>query len=40
MREVFKDVGQVWNDLGKKGTDLNYMISTPIFRHKDDAEYK
>ena len=40
MREVFKDVGQVWLDLGKSGTDLNFMISSPIFRHRDDDEFE
>ena len=40
MRTIFKQVGQTWNDLGKQGSDLNMMLSAPIFRHKEDPEYE
>ena len=40
MKEAFKPLGLVWGDIGRKGTDLNYMLSSLMFRHKDDVDYE
>lgn len=37
MRSIFSYLGTVWNDLGKPDTDLNLMLSSPLFRHEMDA---
>ena len=39
MRQAFKTLGPIWNDIGKKGTDLNYMLSSLLFRHRADPDY-
>ena len=28
----------VWNDVAKPGTDMNRLLSSPIFRHRDDLD--
>ena len=37
MRQVFAFLGTVWSDIGKADTDLNLMLSSPLFRHVTDA---
>ena len=39
MRQAFKVLGPIWNDIGRTGTDLNYMLSSLLFRHKEDPQY-
>ena len=38
MRQVFSILGTIWSDIGKINTDLNMMLSSPLFRHKDDPD--
>ena len=40
MRQVFSILGTIWSDIGKINTDLNMMLSSPLFRHKDDPDSK
>lgn len=40
MRQAFQKLGPVWNDIGREGTDLNYMLSSLLFRHKSDSQYE
>ena len=40
MRQVFGELGIIWNNIGKENTDLNYMLSSPMFRHQDDPNVK
>ena len=28
----------MWSDIGKANTDLNYMLSLPLFRHSRDPD--
>ena len=38
MRSIFSFLGTIWNDLGKPDTDLNLMLSSPLFRHEMDVK--
>ena len=38
MRQVFSILGTEWNEIGKADTDLNLMLSSPLFRHQCDSE--
>ena len=38
MREVFARLGSEWNEIGKPFSDLNLILSAPIFRHQCDAD--
>ena len=38
MRKNFIILGSVWSDIGKPNTDLNMMLSNPLFRHKEDSD--
>jgi len=41
IRSVFVHAfGKSWLDVGRKNTELNLMLSSPIFRHSDDVEVK
>ena len=40
MKQVFAEQGKDWNNIGKENTDLNYMLSSPTFRHQDDPNIK
>ena len=39
MRKAFQILGSVWGDIGKANTDLNLMLSSPLFRHQDDKNF-
>lgn len=39
MRKVFMIIGAIWSDIGKANTDLNCMLSSPLFRHKNDVDF-
>ena len=36
MKSIFCFLGTVWGDIGKPDTDLNLMLSSPLFRHELD----
>jgi len=38
MRKICLILGSIWTDIGKLNTDLNMMLSSPLFRHKDDPD--
>ena len=38
MRCIFNYLGSVWADIGKHDTDLNLMLSSPVFRHCSDPD--
>ena len=39
LRSVFVHAfGKSWLDVGRKDTELNILLSSPIFRHANDAE--
>ena len=40
MRQAFTFLGTEWNDIGKENTGLNFIISSPLFRHKQDPDYE
>ena len=37
MKSIFCFLGTVWGDIGKPDTDLNLMLSSPLFRHELDS---
>ena len=39
MRKAFSILGSIWTDIGKANTDLNLMLSSPLFRHLDDPDF-
>ena len=40
MRQAFIFLGPEWSDIGKENTALNYMLSSPLFRHRYDPDYE
>ena len=38
LRESFTMLGSVWADIGKQGTDLNFLVSSPTLRHPEDTQ--
>ena len=36
MRQAFTFLGTEWNDIGKANTGLNFILSSPLFRHALD----
>lgn len=39
MRQVFGPaLGSIWTEIGKADSELNLMLSSPIFRHLNDYE--
>ena len=38
MWQAFTFLGPYWSDIGKANTGLNFMLSSPLFRHRDDPD--